>query len=78
MYSSGLAALAELGDKRPLGVREHMLVIAILGAIADGKPELAAQVEREHGKGVPAGASYGFVRAYLLAWEEEQIKQGGG
>ena len=76
MYSAGLAALATLGDKRPLGVREHMLVVAILGAIADGKPELAAQIEREQGKGVPAGASYGFVRAYLLAWEEEQLKQG--
>ncbi len=70
MQLHGLRALALLGDDAPLGVREHMLVVAILGAIADGRVAEAERIEREHGRGVAAGATYGFVRAYLLAWED--------
>lgn len=70
MQTNGLRALALLGADAPLGVREHMLVVAILGAIADGRVADAERIEREHGRSVPAGATYGFVRAYLLAWED--------
>lgn len=68
MRSNGLAALSGLGQERPAGVREQMLVIAMLGAIAEGDLDGAAQIEREHGQGVRPGGIYGFVRAYLLAW----------
>ena len=68
MRTDGLAALAVLGPERPASVREQMLVIAMLGAIADGDPDGASRIERDYGKDVRPGGIYGFVRAYLLAW----------
>ena len=75
MRTDGLAALSALGTERPDAVREQMLVIAMLGAIAEGDPEGAPQIEREHGRDVRPGGIYGFVRAYLLAWVD--VAKGG-
>ena len=68
MRAQGLDALAKLPPERPAAVREQMLVIAMLGAIAEGDLDGAPKIEREHGKDVRPGGIYGFVRAYLLAW----------
>jgi len=74
MRREGLAALAALASDRPHVVREQMLVVAILGAIAEGDLEGAQAIEREQGRSVSPDA-YGFVRSYLLAWTDTQ---GGG
>lgn len=68
MRADGLAALSSLDPERPAAVREQMLVIAMLGAIAEGDLDGAPRIEREHGQDVRPGGIYGFVRAYLLAW----------
>ncbi|HEX4853459.1 spermine synthase [Arenimonas sp.] len=70
MEQAGLAALAALPSSRPAGIREQMLVIAMLGAIADGRPADAVAIERAHGADVSPGAVYGLGRAYLMAWSD--------
>ncbi|TNJ35483.1 spermine synthase [Arenimonas terrae] len=79
MLESGRQALATLGLDRPLATREHMLVIAMLGAIGSGQPAEAMRLDREEGASIPVlpGSSYGFVRAYLLAWADGSLPQGG-
>ena len=54
-------------------VREHMLVIARLGAIGQGDLEGSVAIEREFGRDVPGGgnAAYSFVRGFLLAWADQ-------
>jgi spermidine synthase len=71
MYTHGLAALALLDESRPSISREHMLVIAMLGAIADGKPAQVTALEHMHSANLPATTKgYGLARAYLQAWVE--------
>src|SRR5690606_12361382 len=77
MEEAGLAALAALGHDRPLAVREHMLVTAILGALARDDLERAVEIERQFGAEVEAGALYGFIRYYLLAWIDVQRQKAG-
>lgn len=55
------------GDIAPV-TREQMLVLAMAGAIGDGKPGDAAVLERRYGASIPASADLGRVRAFLLAW----------
>ena len=68
MEAAGLEALRVLGESRPVGVREQMLVVAMLGAIEQGKLDEAEQIERTQGAQVKPGPNYGFIRGYLLAW----------
>ena len=72
MQAAGLVALERLDDSQPMLVREHMLVIAILGAFAQGDPAGATAIERSYGGRVPltAQSSYGGARAYFLAWSD--------
>lgn len=76
MLTSGVAALDILqADATPGLVREHMLVIARLGALATGDPATSVGLEDRFGRGIPAtpGYAYGFVRAYLSAAAEVAI-----
>lgn len=77
MEQAGLAALALLDEERPPAAREQMLVIAILGAIAQGDLDRARAIEKEYGSGVRAVSHYGFIRAYLLAWIDVQQQKAG-
>ena len=70
MRENGLAALELLGPDRPAGMREQMLVATMLGAVVQGDWAGVARSEREHGAGIRPGNTYGFVRAYLLAWAD--------
>ena len=67
MRRAGLEALAALDASAPELVREHMLIVAILGAIAEGDLAGAKDIEREFGPGVKP-LRYGMARAYLQAW----------
>ncbi|MCX7033554.1 MAG: spermine synthase [Arenimonas sp.] len=71
MSATGLAALEVLDPAAPEIVREHMLVIASLGAIAEGRPGDVLALERGPGANVVVGPHYGLVRSFLLAWADE-------
>lgn len=73
MQESGLAALSRLPPGSAEAVREQMLVVAMLGAIAQGNPENAIAIERERGGDIRPGPNYGFVRGFLLAWSDLQL-----
>lgn len=72
MRDAGLSALALLDPSGAFVTREHMLVIAMLGAHGMGDPEEAVRIDREAGGDVPVRheSAYGFIRAYLLAWAD--------
>lgn len=74
MLEAGRRALGLLGLERPLATREHMLVIAMLGAHGSGDPAEAVRLDREEGRLVPVlpDSDYGFIRAYLLAWADRE------
>ena len=74
MLEAGRHALELLGVERPLSTREHMLVIAMLGAHGSGDPAEAVRLDRELGRMVPVlpSSDYGFIRAYLLAWADRE------
>ena len=78
MRQTGLAALDELDASHPELVREHMLVIAMLGAFAEGDPAGATAIERSHGGRVrmTAESRYGGARAYFLAWADLVQQEG--
>lgn len=73
MRERALAALALLPLEMPPEVREHMLVIAMLGALSMGDLAGAIEIDRVQGGQVPVlpTSRYGFVRAYLLAWADQ-------
>lgn len=70
MHRDGLAALARLDAARPASVREHMLVIAELGAVAEGRASSVLELERGVGSDVRVGPLYGLVRSFLLAYAD--------
>ncbi len=71
MYRTGLAGLDEVPVGAPKLVRDHLLVIAMLGAIGQGKYDLALAVERDHGAEVKvSNVYYWTARAYIPAWLE--------
>lgn len=74
MLEAGRAALGILGFGRPLATREHMLVVAMLGAHGSGQPEAAVALDQGEGASVPVlpSSDYGFIRAYLLAWADRE------
>jgi len=78
MLEAGTRALKVLDIEYPLATREHMLVIAMLGAHGIGDPAEAVRLDQELGRMVPviAGSDYGFIRAYLLAWADREPDAG--
>jgi predicted membrane-bound spermidine synthase len=67
MRETGLAALAVLTEADPAITREHMLVIAMLGAVVQGDIDGVRQIEQTHGQRVPADA-YRMGRSFLQSW----------
>ncbi len=70
MYVAGVAGLnAVPAGAAPVLVRDHLLVIAMLGAIGQGKGELAIALERDQGATVRvSNVYYWTARAYIPAW----------
>lgn len=78
MQRAGLAALDAVGQRGPAAVREQMLVMAMLGAAAQADFAQVEAIERSRGRDIRPGATYGFVRAYLLAWADLQRQRQAG
>lgn len=69
MYDTGFAGLRAVPGTAPALVRDHLLVIAMLGAIGQDKGDLAIALEREQGASVRVSNEYYWTaRAYLPAW----------
>ncbi len=69
MYATGVAGLKAVPVGAPTLVRDHFLVIAMLGAIGQGKGELAVALEREQGAAVRVSNEfYWTARSYIPAW----------
>ena len=70
MQAAGVAGLQALpAGRAPMLSREHALVVAMLGAIRQGKLADARALEDEHGAEVRVtNAYYGMARSYLSAW----------
>lgn len=69
MYATGVAGLEAVPATAPALVRDHLLVIAMLGAIGQGKGELAVALERDQGASVRVSNEYYWLaRAYIPAW----------
>ena len=67
MREKALRALAMMDATHPAKTREHMLVAAMLGAIAEGDIQGAIDIERRQGASVRP-ENYGMALAYLKAW----------
>ena len=76
MNRSGLSALEQLDVSRPPGIREHMLVIAEIGAIVAGRPQEVLPMERGIGRDVEVSERYGFARSFLMAWADRVQTEG--
>ena len=71
MQELGIKALELLAQDAPNISREHMLVIAMLGAIEDGNLQQANAWEHEYAATVPpTNQAYGYARMYLQAWSD--------
>ena len=69
MYDTGVKGLKAVSAGAPPLVRDHLLVIAMLGAVGQGKGELALALEREQGAAVRVSNEYYWIaRAYIPAW----------
>ncbi len=69
MYDMGMAGLKAVPATAPALVRDHLLVIAMLGAVGQGKGELAIALERQQGASVQVSNQYYWMaRAYIPAW----------
>lgn len=75
MYRLGLGGLDRLpATAAPALVRDHLLVIAMLGAIGEGRPERVRSLEDERGAGVRVSNTYyGMSRSYLSAWTANRL-----
>ncbi len=75
MYRLGRAGLDRLpATAAPALVRDHLLVIAMLGAIGEGRPERVRALEDELGAGVRVSNTYyGMSRSYLSAWTANRL-----
>lgn len=78
MSADGIAALEALPqDMVSHLLRDHMLVIAMLGAIGEGDLSRVRKLEDAHGASVKVSNNfYGLARAYLSAWAEANGKAG--
>ncbi|WP_190285697.1 fused MFS/spermidine synthase [Montanilutibacter psychrotolerans] len=70
MRETGLQALQLVGNSAPSVLREQMLVISILGAIAQGDRKGAVEIESKHGANVASERRYALARSFLLAWND--------
>lgn len=69
MYDTGVAGLKGVPATAPALVRDHLLVIAMLGAIGQEKGDLAVALERDQGAAVRVSNEYYWIaRAYISAW----------
>ncbi len=69
MYDRGVAGLKAVPGTAPALVRDHLLVIAMLGAIGQDKGELAVALERDQGASVRVSNEYYWLaRSYIPAW----------
>lgn len=69
MYDRGVAGLKAVPGTAPALVRDHLLVIAMLGAIGEDKGELAVALERDQGASVRVSNEYYWLaRSYIPAW----------
>lgn len=69
MYDRGVAGLKAVPGTAPALVRDHLLVIAMLGAIGQDKGELAVALERDLGASVRVSNEYYWLaRSYIPAW----------
>jgi spermidine synthase len=70
MSAAGVAGLGVLRPREvPNLVRDHLLVIAMLGAIGEGDASRVRKLEDTHGASVKVSNNfYGLARAYLSAW----------
>lgn len=69
MYATGVAGLKAVPTDAPKLVRDHLLVIAMLGAIGQGKGDLAIALERDQGASVKvSNVYYWTARSYIPAW----------
>jgi spermidine synthase len=76
MSAAGVAGLSVLKPKEvPNLVRDHLLVIAMLGAIGEGDVSRVRKLEDAHGTSVKVSNNfYGLARAYLSAWATANAK----
>lgn len=76
MSRTGIAALKALPqDLAPNLLRDHLLVIAMLGAVGEGDLPRVRKLEDAHGASVKVSNNfYGLARAYLSAWAEANGK----
>jgi spermidine synthase len=71
MQKHAIAALGQLDATAPNITLEHMLIIAMLGAISDGNIEQAMRWEKEYSTRVrPTNQTYTYARIYLMAWAD--------
>ncbi len=72
MGPCAIAALAQLqhATSAPDVLREQMLVLAMLGAIGQGRPGEVAGFEHQWGDKIPPSPIYGPIRIYLQAWAD--------
>lgn len=68
---TALAALGQLrSEPAPDVLREQMLVLAMLGAIGEGRPGDVRALQDTWGRTIPPSDGYGPIRGYLQAWAE--------
>lgn len=79
MSVTGVAGLKALSSKEvPNLVRDHLLVIAMLGEIGEGDVARVRKLEDAYGPSVRVSNSfYGLARAYLSAWAAANAKPAG-
>jgi spermidine synthase/MFS family permease len=67
-----LAALARLREEphAPDVLREQMLVLAMLGAVGEGRNDQVGALERTWGAAIAPSGTYAPVRVYLQAWAD--------
>lgn len=70
MRSAGLAAIAVLDRQAPPLLRDQMLLIALLGAEAQGGAAGMRDVERAANASLAEGGPYALAGTYLRAWAE--------
>ena len=78
MSTTGLAGLKALPQGvAPNLMRDHLLVIAMLGAVGEGDLARVRKLEDAHGASVKVSNNfYGLARAYLSAWAAANAKAG--
>lgn len=56
-----------------VGMREQMLVLAMLGALGDGDSQAVARIDETWGMNIPVSRELGPIRAFLRAWADGPV-----